>query len=55
MKEIQKYVMLYITFDKDEEKELEDKENKLNNEKKDLKKKIETLVNEQENIKQSLS
>ena len=55
LKEIQKYVMLYITFDKEEEKELEDKENKLNNEKKDLKKKIETLVNEQENIKQSLS
>ena len=42
LKEIQKYVMLYITFDKEEEKELEDKENKLNNEKK-------------ENIKQSLS
>ena len=55
LKEIQKYVMLYITFDKEEEKELEDKENKLNNEKKDLKKKIETLVNEQENLKQSLS
>ena len=36
LKEIQKYVMLYITFDKEEEKELEDKENKLNNEKKDL-------------------
>ena len=34
LKEIQKYVMLYITFDKEEEKELEDKENKLNNEKK---------------------
>ena len=55
LKEIQKYVMLYITFDKEEEKELEDKENKLNNEKKDLKKKIENLVNEQENLKQSLS
>ena len=38
LKEIQKYVMLYITFDKEEEKELEDKENKLKNEKKDLKK-----------------
>jgi structural maintenance of chromosome 1 len=55
LKEIQKYVMLYITFDKEEEKELEDKENKLNNEKKDLKKKIETLVNEQEDLKKSLA
>ena len=55
LKEIQKYVMLYITFDKEEEKELEDKENKLNNEKKDLKKKIETLVNEQEELKKSLA
>ena len=55
LKEIQKYVMLYITFDKEEEKELEDKENKLNNEKKDLKKKIETLVNEQEELKKSFS
>ena len=55
LKEIQKYVMLYITFDKEEEKELEDKENKLNNEKKDVKKKIETLVNEQEEIKKSLA
>ena len=55
LKEIQKYVMLYITFDKEEEKELEDKENKLNNEKKDVKKKIEALVNEQEEIKKSLA
>ena len=55
LKEIQKYVMLYITFDKEEEKELEEKENKLNNEKKDLKKKIETLVNEQEDLKKSLA
>ena len=47
--------MLYITFDKEEEKELEDKENKLNNEKKDVKKKIEALVNEQEELKKSLS
>jgi structural maintenance of chromosome 1 len=55
LKEVQKYVMLYITFDKEEEKELEDKENKLNNEKKDVKKKIEALVNEQEELKKSLS
>ena len=55
LKEIQKYVMLYITFDKEEEKELEDKENKLNNEKKDLKKKIETLVNEQEELKKAFA
>ena len=55
LKEIQKYVMLYITFDKEEEKELEDKESKLNNEKKDVKKKIEALVNEQEEIKKALA
>ena len=51
LKEIQKYVMLYITFDKEEEKELEDKENKLNNEKKDVKKKIEiTTAKNQANL-----
>ena len=55
LKEIQKYVMLYITFDKDEEKDLKDKEDKLNNEKNDVKKKIETLVNEQEEIKKNLA
>ena len=55
LKEIQKYVMLYITFDKDEEKDLKDKEDKLNNEKKDIKKKIESLVNDQEEIKKNLS
>ena len=55
LKEIQKYVMLYITFDKDEEKDLKDKEDKLNNEKKDVKKKIESLVNEQEEIKKNLA
>ena len=55
LKEIQKYVMLYITFDKDEEKDLMDKEDKLNNEKKDLKKKIESLVSEQEDIKKNLN
>ena len=54
LKEIQKYVMLYITFDKEEEKDLKDKEDKLNNEKKDVKKKIESLVNEQEEIKKNL-
>ena len=55
LKEIQKYVMLYITFDKEEEKDLKDKEDKLNNEKKDVKKKIESIVNEQEEIKKNLS
>ena len=55
LKEIQKYVMLYITFDKEEEQDLKDKEDKLNNEKKDAKKKIETLVNEQEEIKANLA
>ena len=55
LKEIQKYVMLYITFDKEEEKDLKDKEDKLNNEKKDVKKKIESLVNEQEEIKRNLA
>ena len=55
LKEIQKYVMLYITFDKEEEKDLKDKEDKLNNEKKDVKKKIESLVNEQEEIKKELA
>jgi len=55
LKEIQKYVMLYITFDKEEEKDLKDKEDKLNNEKKDVKKKIESLVNEQEEIKKNLA
>ena len=55
LKEIQKYVMLYITFDKEEEQDLKDKEDKLNNEKKDAKKKVETLVNEQEEIKKNLA
>lgn len=55
LKEIQKYVMLYITFDKEEEKDLKDKEDKLNDEKKDVKKKIESLVNEQEELKKSLA
>jgi len=55
LKEIQKYVMLYITFDKEEEQDLKDKEDKLNNEKKDVKKKIESLVNEQEDIKKKIS
>ena len=55
LKEIQKYVMLYITFDKDEEKDLKDKEDKLNDEKKDVKKKIESLVNSQEEIKKNLA
>ena len=55
LKEIQKYVILYTTFDKDEEKDLKNKEDKLNNEKKDVKKKIESLVDEQEKIKKKLS
>lgn len=55
LKEIQNYVLMYVTFDKDEENELKDKEDKLNNEKKDIKKKIDTLISEQENIKNKLS